>query len=706
MLDERSASMLAYLQEKQDYVSVRELMGAFHISKRTVYYDMDKIDGWLRFNGMAPVERVRGAGFRLPEETRSQLPAKAGNARVSQYYLSRDERVAWLGLHLIHRTKPMFLHDMEQLLRVSRGTVLATLQQLRTELAAFGLDIAFHRKDGYEVRGNEKDKRTALSHMLSALLTHMSWKQFVSRMRGLVGANLYRSHFPHLGEDRLSSVYDMIASGERAIGMELADETIVHLAALLLLSADRLAQGKRVTMDEEEKRALRKTPQFQAAVKIAQELEKLFGVPFPEDEICYMTVHLLAAKVNRLERESDDQETVRLREATGRMIDMFERLGCVYFQHREALEKQLFLHVKSAYYRIKYNLKTENPLTASIMEKYPEVFELTKKSALPLEELLGKPIGDDELAYMAMHFGGWLRREQVKPVRRKSAAIVCVNGVSASRMLKIQLEQLFPAIDITAVLSLRDYEHFTGKVDFIFSTVPLPNSEVPVFTVNAIMSDAEKASLLNRLLPHLDGGAGEGPGPSAQAIVELVKKHAVVRNEGRLLEDVRRYLAAARGGRVEDRKPSLKELLTPDRMTLQGEAEDWRAAIRLAAEPLLNDGSIVRRYVQAMIDKVERHGPYIVIGPGIAIAHARPEDGVVRSAMALLTSARGIDFGSEPRHRVRLLFVIASVDGESHLRALAQLTELFREERHRERLAQATAPDPIVRIIEQYSASV
>jgi mannitol operon transcriptional antiterminator len=74
--------------------------------------------------------------------------------------------------------------------------------------------------------------------------------------------------------------------------------------------------------------------------------------------------------------------------------------------------------------------------------------------------------------------------------------------------------------------------------------------------------------------------------------------------------------------------------------------------------------------------------------------------------MALLTSARGIDFGSEPRHRVRLLFVIASVDGESHLRALAQLTELFREERHRERLAQATAPDPIVRIIEQYSASV
>lgn len=695
--------MLAYLQKTEDYVQVQELMDTFHLSKRTVYYDMKKINDWLLANHLAPVDYVRGTGFLLPKESRSELPIKAKGVQLSQYYLSRNERKAWLGLHLINRTKPMFLRDMETLLQVSRGTAHSELKHLQQELKLFGLKVTFYRKQGYMVQGTEKDQRMALSHFLSELLAGISWKEFVSQIQGLINVNLYKAQFPAFQIDKLSSIYDIITDGEKAIGMELTDETVVHLAARLMLYSNRIIQGKTIVMDQEEKTALKETPQFKAAERISHELGKLYKKTFPEDEVCYITVHILAAKVNKLDAESNDLETKKLHQATSQMIDTFERLGCVFFQDRQALEKQLFLHVKSAYYRIKYGLAIENPLVDTFLDKYREVFELTQKSARPLEELLNKPIDKNEIAYLSMHFGGWLRREQVEPMKRKTAAIVCVNGVSASRMLKIQLEQLFPVIDFTVILSLREYEKYNGRVDFIFSTVPLSDSRVPVFTVNAILNDAEKAHLLNQLSPYLNGESIAAFYPSAQAIVELVKKHAAISNESALHEELKRYLLATRSQAPKELSPTLEDLLPSSRITMLEEVSDWKAAIRIASQQLLEDGSISDRYIQAMIDKVVEHGPYIVIAPGVAIAHARPEDGAIRTAMAWLSIRQGIAFGKDPKHQVHLLLVMASADGETHLKALSQLTAMLLEEKNRAELTFTVDKSEIVRRIHKYS---
>ncbi|GIP33837.1 BglG family transcription antiterminator [Paenibacillus sp. J2TS4] len=706
ILDERSTSILAYLQETDNYVPIQELMDNFHISKRTVYYDMDKINHWLSSHHLAPVEYVRGAGFLLPTESRAKLPVLAQSVQPSQYYLSRNERKALLGIHLINRTEPMFLQDMERLLDVSRGTAHAELTGLREELARYGLSVKFNRKQGYTIQGNEKDQRTALFHYLSDLLAHISWKDFVPQIQGLINANLYRAQFPAFRQEPLSSIYDIITSGERTIGMELTDETIFHLAARLIMCSNRLIQGKQVEMDEDEMAALSQTLQYKAATQISQELGRLYEVTFPEAEVCYITVLLLTAKVNKLEQKSNDEETRRIRQATSEMVDTFEQLGCVYFLQREELENQLFLHVKSAFYRIKYGLQIENPLASTIIDKYREVFELTRQSVEPLEKLLGQPIDDQEIAYLSMHFGGWLRREQVEPARRKSAVIVCVNGVSVSRMLQIQLKRLFPAIDFVEVLSLREYEKYTGWVDFIFSTVPLTGSKVPVFIVSGILTDQEKSQLLHQIDPLLGGRRRrEGTGPSAQSIVELVKKHTPVANEAALLEDIQRYLTAMRYQPLQDSKPTLQQLLPSSRIVIREEQTDWRTAISLAAAPLLEEGTIVHGYIRAMIDKVMEYGPYIVIAPGLAIAHAKPEDGVVRTSMSLLSIREGAAFGDDPKHIVRLLFVIASQDGESHLKALTQLTDMLREEANRTRLEQTNDKDEIIQMIRQYSTT-
>ncbi|MDT2260358.1 hypothetical protein P7H06_13745 [Paenibacillus larvae] len=90
-----------------------------------------------------------------------------------------------------------------------------------------------------------------------------------------------------------------------------------------------------------------------------------------------------------------------------------------------------------------------------------------------LESFTGREASEKEMAYLAMHFGGWMRREGSQPPPRKKALIVCGNGISTSRILQLQLEHLLSTVDIVAVTSLREYESSAYDVDFVISTAPI-----------------------------------------------------------------------------------------------------------------------------------------------------------------------------------------------------------------------------------------
>jgi len=61
-------------------------------------------------------------------------------------------------------------------------------------------------------------------------------------------------------------------------------------------------------------------------------------------------------------------------------------------------------------------------------------------------------------------------------------------------------------------------------------------------------------------------------------------------------------------------------------------AGDWRQAIRQAGQLLVDDGRITAAYVDAMIRSVETLGPYMVLMPGFALAHAAPSAAVKSTA--------------------------------------------------------------------------
>ena len=118
----------------------------------------------------------------------------------------------------------------------------------------------------------------------------------------------------------------------------------------------------------------------------------------------------------------------------------------------------------------------------------------------------------------------------------------------------------------------------------------------------------------------------------------------------------------------------LKELVNEKRVNKVLRVKDWKEAIRLASQPLLEDNSIDERYVDAMIESIKKHGPYIVLADGFALPHANSKDGVNRLAMSLLTVEEEVDLLGKP---VNIFMVLATIDNNSHIKALASLSEIL-----------------------------
>ena len=139
--------------------------------------------------------------------------------------------------------------------------------------------------------------------------------------------------------------------------------------------------------------------------------------------------------------------------------------------------------------------------------------------------------------------------------------------------------------------------------------------------------------------------------------------------------------------------------LTESAIVIGAEVTDWRAAVTLAAEALARAGAALPEYAHEMIRMIEEHGPYVVIAPGLALAHARPGPEVLADGLSIVTLATPVNFGHPYNDPVRVVLGLAIVSADTHLAAVAALANVFNDSSAIEELAAATSPAEVLRIM-------
>lgn len=142
----------------------------------------------------------------------------------------------------------------------------------------------------------------------------------------------------------------------------------------------------------------------------------------------------------------------------------------------------------------------------------------------------------------------------------------------------------------------------------------------------------------------------------------------------------------------------MESIIKKENMRVKMPAENWQEAIRQVGSVLREAGSITEGYIDAMIEAVKEYGPYIVIMPGFALAHAAPCEAVLHEDLALITLREPVCFGSA-NDPVSVVLCVACVDQDSHIRALQKVALALGEENIFGRMAAAGTVEELYNIL-------
>ena len=139
---------------------------------------------------------------------------------------------------------------------------------------------------------------------------------------------------------------------------------------------------------------------------------------------------------------------------------------------------------------------------------------------------------------------------------------------------------------------------------------------------------------------------------------------------------------------------------------LQAEASTWQEAVKLGVDLLVGAEVVEPRYYQAILDGVERFGPYFVIAPGLAMPHGRPEEGVKKNGFALVTLKTPLVFNHEDNDPVDILITLAAVDARTHQEdGIMQIVNLFEDETNFDRLRACRTAQEVLDLIDNATAA-
>ncbi|MDF2636012.1 MAG: modulated transcriptional regulator, MtlR family [Pelosinus sp.] len=659
-LKSRSRAILDYVLLRDGYVTLDEVAEHIRVSKRAVYYDLHEIVNWFKNKKIPPLKVERQKGIFLSGHHKNLVYMHLDKASNTLYYnLSQNERIAALICEMLASTEIWHVDKLAGLCNVSRNTVLNDLKAVKSVLIEYKLNLTYGIKQGYVILGETIRMRAVFLYYLAFIMP-------------LINKNI----LPYLQSEVVKKNLAYLTEIENELGTEYVDGTLVQLAILIRMIIKKKDQ---ITLGFDKKEIIN-SKEFTLIHQYFYDL--------PDEEQVYLTIHLLGARVQSTKTVHEERKHnyAFMSRISMRMINEFERLACIEFSEKENLLQKLVIHLDSSFYRYRYGLLEGNPVVLEIEKKYPELFTITHKVSELLAKAIGYPIPKSDISYLTLHFAAHLRTTGRRQCLIK-ILIVCHNGVATAQILRREIEELLPFIEVADIVSTRELKGYNQQYDLLVSTVELRDGYQGL-TVNPILTIEDKQTILAQVFKMRKSIKQKD---EAERIFDIIKQYIPESALLNVKQDLGNYFNEKHSLFREvlmQGQQSLAELITPSRIQLiDSVVADWRESIRLAAAPLLDEALIHKTYVDAMIDCVETYGSYIFITPEVALAHAKPGGNVHGLSASMLLAREGVIF---PEDKVaKVIIVLALIDEEQHLGAMKDILQFFGDETNITRMINA-----------------
>ncbi|MDR3765636.1 MAG: PRD domain-containing protein, partial [Butyricicoccus sp.] len=587
--------------------------------------------------------------------------------------MSKRDRISYIICAAICAgQQPLRLKALQEKFAVSRNLVFADLNDVKKELEAYQLKLKNSREAGYFVQGDLLLMRTVFQLHISSLLRTVNWEQL----------DLF-------SREHIADYLDKMKRLTSDLSLRVGEDSLLELVYLLLMIRARPSQNAVQMVDAE---LIEKTRELQAVNTIFADLQP--------HERNYLAICLMNFS-NGSTYAGMWTEELELWECAKRLIDLFEITACVSFEKKEELLHAIYMHMKLSCYNYRNTVPHINRLREEIAQNYPELFSMTKSCCTRMMPDFPYPVGDDEIAYLTMHFGVAMHNASHK-AEVAHVLLTCPSITTSAQLLRAEVETKFDNIIVEDVVRVGEINAYPADrpIDFVISTVSF-DCRYPVIRVHPILTDEDVANIATLMtLLDIDSSLGSF---QLKVLLRIVRRNVDDTTYVRIREELNHYLnAEGTLMHIPENTPAdlYHTLQNCGIRFVDGPADDWEQEVRMTAAPLHDSGSIEPRYIQTMLELGRTHGPYFVISDDIAIAHARPKDGAKRLGLTLSIYRQGLTILG--RTGIRFLFVLSSPDQQKHLHILENILALSHDAAARQALCAAEDAEQAFSILERF----
>lgn len=487
----RVRKVIEQLLHTQEEMAVKKIADLLGVSERTIHRDLKSVEKIVLEHNLKLVKKA-GVGLRISgdEYDKQQLTSELVSWMASEF--TPEERQALILSTLFATNEPIKLFTLANELHVTIATISNDLDQLAEEVATYQLLLVRKRGYGVKIEGNETDKRSAISNLITKYVDPF---EFVSLLKENIQAKSERPLntisdrlLGLVNPEKLRTIEEKVDQARDELPDELADSAYIGLIVHLALAVERLQKGDNITFDQAYLKQLEGTKEYEIAKEIIHDLEISFNMTIPDDEIGYITMHLMGAKLRIDPHYMLEDSSVDIAYKGKELINYVSTHLDVDVTENAHLLNDLVAHLKPTIYRLKQGMNIKNPMIEEIMENYHDLFYLIKEGAQESFSDLSFP--DDEIGFLVLHFASViLHNEKELDIR---ALVICSSGIGTAKILATKLIQQVPEIKHVENKSLFDLGDIgVDAYDIIVSTIPLKGFDHDYILASPMLSRAE-----------------------------------------------------------------------------------------------------------------------------------------------------------------------------------------------------------------------
>ena len=672
-MNKRSREILSQLITKTEYsqtISIQDLAEMFKVSSRTIRYDIEQINDYLKENHLQPLN----LGKQGVINTQADITKARESLSEEGFYsfkLSREERVCFSAVMMICSDDYITLSEIADQLFVSRSTIIQDLEHIKSFFRERHLYVLSHSNKGLLLEGREIDKRNLLIDMIQSENSIFKAEPIFQHLTQCLSKNL------KIDLEDISMIEKIINEAEHIYGRFLTDQSFVQLRNYFQLSLYRLRKAHYVEYGDD------KNSKWDMAKGMIDQIQQFIVKEIPDTEIYYV-----ASVLNRMKyikKTTSNKEIVKMQVITRNFIEKISKDIHRNLQGDYIFYENLINHLESTFSTLGDRFAI-NSVVDEILQRYPEVKQATERNVYVFEEYVGRKLSEEEIAYIVVHICAAIERNKNETVRY-SVVLVCNGGIGTSQLLLARLEKFFH-LDVIDIIPAHDIENMNmDDVDAVISTISLEGKGIEYIQVDPLLTDedcirvGEKLSKIHPKVSEKETISEENQDSlkSLETIKDILEEDEEEIAIGKIKSVIESFFQ-------KKEETTLSDLLPAQAIQIGVECSDWKGAIEASAKYLLKNGAINENYIKAMIKNVMENGPYIVVAPGFALPHEALNAGASKVGMSLIRLKTPVPFGKKEMDPIEWVCCLSAINKETHLKAMFQLVNLFYNQSFRKQI--------------------